>query len=70
MALSIKANPFGCPSESFPQITKCISFEVFLLSSVSAQYIQGVSLRNGLYELALTDKDMQVRFGLKMILEC
>ena len=32
--------------------------------------IQGVSLRNGLYELALTDKDMQVRFGLKMILEC
>ena len=32
--------------------------------------VQGVSLRNGLYELALTDKDMQVRFGLKMIQEC
>ena len=33
-------------------------------------YIQGVSFRNGLYELALTDIDMQVRFGLKMVLEC
>ena len=34
------------------------------------KYLQGVSFRNGLYELALTDIDMQVRFGLKMVLEC
>ena len=33
-------------------------------------HVQGVSFRNGLYELALTDIDMQVRFGLKMVLEC
>ena len=32
--------------------------------------IQGISYWNGLYELALRDKDMQVRFGLKMVLEC
>ena len=32
--------------------------------------LQGVSLWNGLYELAMTDIDMQVRFGLKMVLEC
>ena len=33
-------------------------------------YIQGISFRNELYELALRDKDMQVRLGLKMVLEC
>ena len=33
-------------------------------------HVQGVSFRNGLYELALTDIDMKVRFGLKMVLEC
>ena len=32
--------------------------------------IQGISYWIGLYELALMDKDMQVRFGLKMVLEC
>ena len=30
-------------------------------------FIQGISFWNGLYELALTDKNIQVRFGLKMI---
>ena len=33
-------------------------------------YLQGISYWNGTYELVLTDKDMQVRFGLKMVLEC
>ena len=32
--------------------------------------IQGISFWNGLYELALTDKHIQVRFGLKMIQVC
>ena len=32
--------------------------------------IQGVSFWNGLYKLALTDKNMQVKLGLKMVLEC
>ena len=32
--------------------------------------LQGVSFWNGLYELALTDKNMQVKLGLKMVLEC
>jgi hypothetical protein len=32
--------------------------------------LQGISFRNGLYELALRDKDMQLRLGLKMVLEC
>ena len=32
--------------------------------------IQSISIRNGLYKLALMDKDMLVRFGLKMVLEC
>ena len=36
---------------------------------VSFMYVQGISFRNGLYELALRDKDMQVRLGLKMVLE-
>ena len=40
------------------------------LSSASLTYLQGVSFRNGLYELDLTEIDMQVRFGLKMVLEC
>ena len=31
--------------------------------------LQGISYQNGTYELALTDKDIQVKFGLKMILE-
>ena len=33
-------------------------------------YVQGISFRNGLYELDLRDKDIQLRFGLKMVLEC
>ena len=41
-----------------------------ILDSEEDTFIQGVSFRNGLYELALTDIDMQVRFGLKMVLEC
>ena len=32
--------------------------------------IQGISCWNGTNELALTAKDMQVKFGLKMVLEC
>ena len=33
-------------------------------------HLQGISYWNGTYELALTEKDMQVRFILKMVLEC
>ena len=32
--------------------------------------LQGISYWNGTYELALMDKDMQVKFGLKIVLEC
>ena len=32
--------------------------------------VQGISFWNGFYELALTDKHIQVRFGLKMIKVC
>ena len=34
------------------------------------EQIQGISYWNGPNELALTDKDMQVRCGLKIVLEC
>ena len=34
------------------------------------QQLQGVTFRNGLYELALTDENVQVRLGLNMVLEC
>ena len=37
---------------------------------VMFEYVQGISYRNGLYELALKDKHINVRFGLKMIQEC
>ena len=32
-------------------------------------YVQGISLWTGLYELALTDRNMQVKSCLKMVLE-
>ena len=33
-------------------------------------YLQGISYLNGTFELALRDKDMEVKLGLKMVLEC
>ena len=40
------------------------------MSNFCIQKIQGISYWNGTYELALTDKDMQVEIGLNMVLEC
>ena len=42
----------------------------FFRSGKNLQELQGVSFWNGLYKLALTDKNMQVKLGLKMVLEC
>ena len=48
-----------------------LKFKYDLSSLTHIQFnVQGVSFRNGLYELALTNKNMQVRLGLKMVLEC
>ena len=43
----------------------CLSYTSFLWSQ-----LQGILFWTGLHELALTDKYIQVRFGLRMILEC
>ena len=43
----------------------CLSYTSFLWSQ-----LQGILFWTGLHELALTDKYIQVRFGLKMIQEC
>ena len=34
------------------------------------QNVQSISFWNGICKLALTDKDMQVRFGIRMVLYC
>ena len=53
--------------EVFSKMLHCYASLQYFLSFSN---LQGVSLWNGLYELALTDKYIQVRFGLRMILEC
>ena len=44
------------------------SYLIFIYSVFNI--LQGISYWNGTYELALTDKDMQVEIGLNMVLEC
>ena len=43
---------------------------VVFLSILNHNYLQGISNWNGTYELALTDKNIQVKIGLNMDLEC
>ena len=56
-------------SRSFSNLPCIFSVFVEVVLKV-AEAVQGVSFWNGLYKLALTDKNMQVKLGLKMVLEC
>jgi hypothetical protein len=58
-----------CPFYGMPWFW-ALKAESFVYNSVLGTFLQGVSHWNVSFELSLTDKNMQVRFCLNVVLEC